>query len=114
LYDGAPSCRTNKVAFLGVYFTGKFSLTIMVGFAEMECSILNEQQRNGIEVAKKKGKYVGRVKKYHEKHAGINHSFTLYKSEEYTIKEICEITNVSKSNFYRKLHELQLVRVKTL
>ena len=36
------------------------------------------RQREGIEIAKKEGKYKGRVKKYHADHAGMNYALKLY------------------------------------
>lgn len=87
--------------------TGKFFLTIMAGFSELERTIIKEKQRNGIEIAKKKNKYVGRVKKYHGKHEGMNHAIELYEKGDHTIKQICGITNVSKSALYRRIDELK-------
>ena len=52
----------------GLNFTGeadsmsKLMLTIMGAFAEFERSIIKERQREGIELAKKKGVYSGRKK----------------------------------------------------
>ncbi|MGF6949821.1 DNA invertase Pin-like site-specific DNA recombinase [Neobacillus sp. B4I6] len=85
--------------------TGKFFLTIMAGFAEMERTILKEKQRNGIEIAKSKGVYEGRPKKYHKKHAGLKHAIELYKLNKYTVKEITGMTSVSRSALYRALKE---------
>ena len=41
--------------------TGKFMLTILGAVAELERSILKERQREGIEIAKKQGKFKGRT-----------------------------------------------------
>ncbi|MED3564446.1 recombinase family protein [Bacillus xiapuensis] len=84
---------------------GKLFLTIMSAVAEMERSLIKEKQRNGIAIAKEKGKYKGRVKKYHSKHAGMKHALDLYHSQNYTVKEITEITSVSRSALYRALNE---------
>jgi predicted DNA-binding protein YlxM (UPF0122 family) len=48
---------------------------------------------------------VFRVKKYHSKHAGMKHALELYNSGNYTVKEITEITSVSRSALYRALKE---------
>lgn len=87
--------------------TGKVFLTIMAAFSEMERSVLKEKQKNGIAIAKEKGRYLGRTKKYHDKHAGMTHAIELYKAGKHTIKEISEITNVSKSALYRKLDQMK-------
>lgn len=87
---------------------GKFFLTVIAAFSEMERTILKEKQRNGIEVAKMKGVYGGRPKRYHKKHAGMKHAIELYKTKNYTVKEICEITSVSRSGLYRELKKEEL------
>ncbi|OOR51566.1 transposase [Bacillus pseudomycoides] len=53
------------------------------------------------------GNYQGRVKKYHEKHAGMNYALKLYEEGNMTVKQICEITSVSRSSLYRKIHDLK-------
>lgn len=84
-----------------------FLLTVMAGVNQLERDIMKMRQKEGIVIAKEKGRYVGRLKKYHEKHAGMNHAIELYRAGKHTIKEISEITNVSKSALYRKLSEIQ-------
>jgi DNA invertase Pin-like site-specific DNA recombinase len=80
-----------------------FLLTVMAGVNQLERELTIMRQREGIEIAKKKGRYKGRVKKYNEDHTGMKHALKLYDSKEYTIKEIEEITHVSKSALYREL-----------
>lgn len=58
-------------------------------------------------MAKQKGKYRGRVKKYTDKHPGMNHAIELRKTTDKTVKEICTITGVSQAAFYRKLKEME-------
>jgi DNA invertase Pin-like site-specific DNA recombinase len=88
-----------------------FLLTIFAGVNQLERDLIKSRQKEGIEIAKEKGKYVGRVKKYHGKHAGMNHAIELYKAGNHTIKDICEITNVSKSALYRKIDEMKVAAV---
>ena len=85
--------------------TGKFFLTVMAGFSELERTMIKEKQQAGIILAKKAGKYKGRVKKYSSKHSGMKHAIELYKENKKTVKEICEITKISKSSLYRKLND---------
>lgn len=86
--------------------TGKFFLTVMAGFSELDRTIIKEKQRNGIALAKKRGAYKGRKKKYTADHAGMNHAIELRKSTDKTVKEICEITGISEASFYRRWREL--------
>ncbi|MGL4742381.1 MAG: helix-turn-helix domain-containing protein [Sarcina sp.] len=59
-----------------------------------------------MEIAKINGKYKGRVKKYHAKHEGMNYAIKLYFEKTMTVKQICEITNISRASLYRKLKEI--------
>nr|WP_233903820.1 recombinase family protein [Paenibacillus polymyxa] len=43
--------------------TGKFFLTVMAVFSELDREMIKKKQRSGIKLAKQKGKYQGRVKK---------------------------------------------------
>ncbi|MCP3742723.1 recombinase family protein [Rossellomorea sp. BNER] len=83
-----------------------FLMTVMGGVNQLERDLIRMRQREGIDLAKKEGKYKGRVKKYHDNHAGINYAVKLYNEGEMTVKQICEITSVSKAALYRRLKEL--------
>lgn len=87
--------------------TGKFFLTVMAAFSELDREMIKEKQRSGIKLAKQKGKYRGRVKKYTDKHPGMNHAIELRNTTDKTVKEICAITKVSQAAFYRKLKEME-------
>lgn len=88
--------------------TGKFFLTVMEAFSELDREMIKEKQRSGIKLAKQKGKYRGRVKKYTDKHPGMNHAIELRKTTDKTVKEICAITGVSQAAFYRRIKEMEL------
>ncbi|WP_027086846.1 recombinase family protein [Cohnella panacarvi] len=84
--------------------TGKFFLTIMAAFAELERTTNKEKQMRGIALAKSKGKHLGRPRKFNLE--ALNHAMQLYQSKKYTVKEICQITNISKATFYRRLGQI--------
>jgi DNA invertase Pin-like site-specific DNA recombinase len=84
-----------------------FLITVMGGVNQLERDLIRMRQREGIDLAIKEGKYKGRVKKYHQKHAGINYAVKLYNEGEMTVNQICEITSVSRSALYRRLRELK-------
>jgi DNA invertase Pin-like site-specific DNA recombinase len=88
--------------------TGKFFLTVMSAFSELDREMIKEKQIAGIKLAKQKGVYRGRVKKYTEQHAGMNHAIELRQQTKKTMKEICAITGVSQAALYRKLKELNI------
>ncbi|OLR24994.1 recombinase family protein [Bacillus cereus] len=86
----------------------QFLLTVMGGVNQLERDLIRMRQREGIELAKQKGKYVGRVERYHEKHPNLEQALALYTQRKMTIPQICEQTQVSKSTLYRKLHMLSV------
>lgn len=80
----------------------------LMGFvAENERQKIRERQRAGIEIAKSKGKYTGRVIKYgpNSKHAQYRLIWeTVVKmldSGQYTIREIAKKTGISRMQVYR-------------
>ncbi|HDR7783824.1 recombinase family protein [Bacillus wiedmannii] len=87
--------------------TGKFFLTVMAAFSELDREMIKEKQRTGIKLAKQKGVYRGRVKKYTDKHPVMNHAIELRKHTNKTVKEIYQITGVSPAALYRRLKELE-------
>lgn len=83
----------------------EFLMTVMGGVNQLERDLIRMRQREGIGLAKKEGKYRGRVKKYHSRHEGMNYAVKLYKEGDMTVKKICNITNVSRSALYRRLNK---------
>lgn len=63
------------------------------------------RQREDIEIAKAQGKYKGRVKKYNKDHEGMKHAVKLYREGKMTVKQICDITCVSRTALYYRLKE---------
>lgn len=86
----------------------QFLITIMAGVNQLERDLISMRQKEGIEIAKREGKYKGRVKKYHNNHQGMNYAVELYNNGTVTVKKICEITSISRASLYRKLNELKL------
>ena len=83
----------------------QFLITVMAGVNQLERDLIRMRQREGIEIAKKEGKFKGRVKKYHKNHAGMNYCIKLYKEGNMTVKKICQITSISRSSLYRRITE---------
>jgi DNA invertase Pin-like site-specific DNA recombinase len=88
---------------------GSFFLTVMSAFSELERKIIKEKVKNGIEIAKRNGKYKGRIRRYTPKHAGLQHAIDLYKTGNYTVNQICEITKISRATFYRRMKEYEVI-----
>lgn len=66
--------------------TGKFFLTVMSAFSELDREMIKEKQLAGIKLAKQKGVYRGRVKKYTDQHASMNYAIELRQETNKTIK----------------------------
>lgn len=81
---------------------GKFFFTIMAGFAEMEADLIAERTKAGLESARARGRKGGRPKM---DPALIDKALTLYDSKKYSIKEITELTTVSKAKLYQAINE---------
>ncbi|TYR82129.1 recombinase family protein [Priestia megaterium] len=87
---------------------GKLMVTVLSGIAEFEADMIKERQLEGIQLAKQRGVYKGRPKKYTEKHAGLQHAIELFNKRDdnkKTVDEICSITKVSRATLYRALKE---------
>ena len=81
---------------------GKFMLTIFGAVAELEREYIRQRQREGIEIAKEKGKYKGRPAKQLDTFDEI---YQQWKSGNITATFASEQLNVSRSTFYRKVSE---------
>ena len=84
---------------------GKVMITLLSALAELERSRLLERQQEGIAIAKKKGVYKGRVKKYTLKNDSVKHAIELRETTDKTVNEICRITSLSVASFYRIYNE---------
>lgn len=80
-----------------------FLLTVMAGVNQLERDLIRMRQKEGIALAKKEGKFKGRLTRYTENHEGLRYALDLYDGGEMTVKKICAITHVSKSTLYRAL-----------
>ncbi|MGG4390475.1 recombinase family protein [Priestia megaterium] len=82
-----------------------FLLTVMGALGQMERAMMTQRINEGIKVAKAKGVRLGRPKKSTTKVQG---ALDLYAKGEHTVKQIVEITGVSKATLYRKIKELEV------
>ncbi|MED4619464.1 recombinase family protein [Priestia megaterium] len=84
---------------------GDFLLTVMGALGQMERAMTQQRINEGLKVAKAKGVRLGRPKKSTTK---VQHALDLYSQGGHTVKQIVEITGVSKATLYRKIKELEL------
>lgn len=78
-----------------------FSFSYIVNqIAEFQSEVISEKTKKGIDKAKERGSNLGRPKKPDE---NVQKAILMYKSKNYTLKEIREETGISKSTLYRYL-----------
>jgi DNA invertase Pin-like site-specific DNA recombinase len=85
-------------------------LTLMGAFAQFELDFIRERQAEGIEIAKKKGKFAGR------KHKLNDEKIELLKKEMTTRKpksQIAEELGISRQSLYRYLSDIGISDEKT-
>lgn len=85
-------------------------LNIFGSLAQFEREMIKMRQQEGIALAKKRGVYKGRMRKYTENNQSLLHALELYESSKKTIKQIEEITGVSKSTLYRVANQKGIKR----
>ena len=81
---------------------GRFMLTVFAAVAELEREYLRDRQREGIEIAKMKGKYRGRSTNIYP---GFEQLLTKSKSGEITAAAAMRRLGMSKTTWYRKVRE---------
>lgn len=79
-----------------------FLLTVMGALAEMERKQTVARVNEGLDVARKKGVQFGRPKANPNK---VALALELYDKKEHTVKQISEITGISRKTIYNKLNE---------
>lgn len=79
-----------------------FLLTILGALGQMERELITQRVREGVKIAQQKGVKFGRPKKSPTK---VAYALELYNKGKHTVKEIADITGVSKATFYRKIKE---------
>lgn len=80
-------------------------LTVLSGITEFEADLIKERQMEGMALAKQRGVYKGRPKKYTDHHKGLTHALELFDNRDtngMTVSEICQITQISRATLYRE------------
>lgn len=87
---------------------GKLMFTILSGLAQFERELTLERSKEGIAVAKAKGVKFG---KQLQADADIEKAIEMYQNNlgEYTVSEIAEMCNVSRTTLWRRLRDRNLL-----
>lgn len=81
---------------------GKFFFRTMASIAELERDIISERTKSGLQASRARGKTGGRPSK---KAGDVETALKMYKSKDFTIKEITKATGISKTTLYRYLEK---------
>ncbi len=84
--------------------TGKFMLTIFGAVAELERGYIRERQREGIEIAKKQGRYKGRPEKELNSFEDV---YNQWKEGHLSATSASKQLGISRSTFYRKVDKYE-------
>ena len=82
--------------------TGKLLFTLMSELAQFERDVLADRTREGLTAARARGRKGGRRPVDKE---AVRKAVKLYKTNQYTVSEITELTGVRKTTLYKNLHE---------
>ena len=81
--------------------TGKLLFTLMSAIAQFERDVIADRTREGLRSARARGRMGGRPKTNPD---SIKKAIKLYNTNQYSVKEIEELTGVKKSTLYRNLN----------
>lgn len=87
---------------------GKFMLTMFGAMAQLERSYLLDRQREGIEIAKKEGKYKGR-KPISIDLGYFEEIYHKWKNNEFTAVRAMKMLELERATFYRRVKEYEQV-----
>ena len=84
--------------------TGKLMLTMIGAISEFERQNILERQREGIEIAKREGKYKGRKPLELD---NFNEVYDNWKKRELTAVSASKILGINRGTFYRRVREYE-------
>jgi DNA invertase Pin-like site-specific DNA recombinase len=90
---------------------GKMFFNILATFAEFEVDLLRLRTREGMAIARAKGKLKGRAPKLSTTRQA--HLLKLYAAGEHTVAELAELFEVSRPTVYRVLERAQAANAST-
>jgi len=81
--------------------TGRLLFTILSSLAQFERDVIVERTKEGLNAARARGRVGGRPKANQDL---VNKAIALYNTKQYSIKEITDLTGISKSTLYRAIN----------
>lgn len=86
--------------------TGKFMLTVFAALSQLEREQLKQRQREGIEIAKAQGKYMGR-KPIPTDWTKFGQLYGEWKGKQITGRDFMRRMGITANTFYRRVHEYE-------
>ena len=83
---------------------GRFFLTIVAAFSELEVEMCRSRVRDGLAAARRRGKKLGRPRK------DMDIAIKMWQSKDYSISEICEAVGCARQTLYNEVRRRGLVR----
>lgn len=83
---------------------GMVLFSMSAAFAEMERELIRERVIAGLDAAHKKGRKGGRPRALNAEKSKM--LMSLIKTDEFSVKKICEMVGISKSVYYRALKQI--------
>jgi DNA invertase Pin-like site-specific DNA recombinase len=84
---------------------GRFFFRILASIAELERDIISDRTKDGLASARARGRFGGRPKVQGKK---LDIALKMYKSKQYSIREIVDATGISQATLYRNLSLITL------
>jgi len=81
--------------------TGKLLFTLMSAIAQFERDVIADRTREGLNAARARGRTGGRPRTDENR---VKKALKLYRTGQYTVREIEELTGVKKATLYRNLN----------
>lgn len=79
---------------------GRLMMTVFQAFSQFERDLIVERTKEGLESARARGRKGGRPR---VKSKTVTKAINLYNTKEYSIREIVEMTGISRATLYRYL-----------
>lgn len=84
--------------------TGRLLLSMIAAIVAFERDLIAERVKEGVEVARLKGKRIGRPPVSQEK---LENAVKLYYSGNYSVKAVLDMVGISKSSLYKELKKIR-------
>ena len=83
---------------------GKLMMTVFQAFSQFERDLIVERTKEGLKSARARGRKGGRPKVNARE---VTKAVNLYKTEQYSVSEIVEMTGISRATLYRYVNQDQ-------